>query len=88
MICQPCMEGNHFCCIGGDCACPDRIEDEQIEHCLRAVRNGDEKLAETVYNNLLHGGSSVTRMLVDGAGRDSVVLFVQQVLRVNRAINC
>ena len=24
----------------------------------------------TVYNSLLHSGSSVTRMLVDGAGRD------------------
>jgi hypothetical protein len=88
MICTPCMEGNHFGCTSGDCACPQRIEDEQIERCLRAVHNGDEKLAETVYNSLLHSGSSVTRMLVDGAGRDSVVLFVQQVLRVNRAINC
>ena len=88
MICTPCMEGNHFCCIGGDCSCPQRAEEKLIERCLRANRQCDEKLAETVYSNLLHGGSAVTRMLVDGAGRDAVISFVQQVHRVSRAINC
>jgi hypothetical protein len=64
------------------------VEDEQIEQSLRASRLGDEGLAETIYSNLLYGGSNVARMLTDGAGKDAVRLFVRQVLRAYKAVQC
>ena len=55
----------------------------------RMVNSGaDAAIAEMVYSTLLHGGSEVARMLTDGAGRDAVRLFVQQILRMYKAIRC
>jgi hypothetical protein len=59
-------------------------EDQQIERSLTATRQSDEGLAEMV----LYGGSDVTRMLTDGAGKEAVRLFVEQVLRTFKAVRC
>ena len=88
MICKPCRKGKHFSCTGGDCDCPDRKEDEQIERSLEATRQFDERLAETVYSTLIYGGSEVARMLTDKAGKEAVRLFVQQILRTYKAVQC
>lgn len=73
-------------CEEGDCECPRRAQDQQID---RLVNSGaDEGLAETIYSNLLYGGSPVARMLTDGAGKDNVKVFIQQVLRGYKAIKC
>ena len=89
MICDACKAGNHRRCEQGECECPDRLG-EKIEQELAKYVNasGDESLAETIYSNLLNGGSEVARMLTDGGGRPAVKLFIQQVVRANRAIRC
>jgi len=48
----------------------------------------DAMLAEMVYSNVLYSGSDVARILTNGAGKKAVVLFIQQVLRANRAVQC
>lgn len=48
----------------------------------------DDGVAETIFSNLLYGGGEVTRMLADGAGKPTVKLFIQQVLRAYKAIKC
>ena len=86
MICEECRLGNHRMCQEGQCECPRRAESLQID---RMVNSGaDAAIAEMVYSTLLHGGSEVARMLTDGAGRDAVRLFVQQILRMYKAIRC
>lgn len=55
---------------------------------FEANKQADEGLAETIYSSLLYGGSELARMLTEGAGKPAVTLFVQQVLRANRAIKC
>lgn len=89
MICDACKAGNHQSCERGECQCPDRL-DEKLDQELAAYVNasGDESLAETIYSNLLCGGSAVARMLTDGGGEPAVKLFVRQVLRANRAVRC
>ena len=88
MICKACRKGNHSSCTGGDCDCPDLLEEKQIKQSMTASRQSDAAFAETVYSTLLHGGSDVARMLTDGAGRDNVQLFVQQILRTYKAVQC
>jgi hypothetical protein len=88
MICEPCKRNDHRHCIEGGCDCPRRKEDQQIERSLTATRQSDEGLAEMVYSALLYGGSDVTRMLTDGAGKEAVRLFVEQVLRTFKAVRC
>jgi hypothetical protein len=87
-ICEPCRQGRHRQCEEGDCACPTRAEDEQIGRIFEANNQGEEGLAETIYSNLLYGGSEVAGILTEGAGKPAVKLFVRQVLRANRAIKC
>jgi hypothetical protein len=65
-----------------------RAKDEEVHRCVAATRQGDEELAETIYSTLLYGGSRVAWQLMDGAGKETVRLFVQQVLRANKAIKC
>jgi len=48
----------------------------------------DAALAEVIYSNVLYSGSDVARMLTDGAGKKAVLVFIQQVLRGNKAIQC
>lgn len=48
----------------------------------------DAMLAEMVYNNVLYSGSDVARMLTDGAGKKAVLVFIQQILRANKAVQC
>ena len=88
MTCKACKEGKHSSCTEAECDCPRRAEDEQIGSIFEANNQRDEMLAETIYSNLLFGGSEVARMLTEGAGKPAVKLFVRQVLRANRAINC
>lgn len=89
MICKACQEGRHGRCEHVECECPKEIE-AKLDRDLAAHVNalGDEGLAETIYANLLYGGSQVARMLTDGAGKPAVRLFIQQVLRANRALKC
>jgi hypothetical protein len=87
-ICLPCRAGRHADCESPECACPKRKEDEVIEQQLRAARFSDENLAETVCITLLNGGSEVARMLTDGAGKDAVRLYTQQILRTYKALQC
>jgi hypothetical protein len=88
MICENCRQGRHQMCEEGSCECPRRKEDEEIERSIAATRQGDEELAETIYSNLLYGGSEVARLLTDGAGKPAVTHFVRQGLRANKAIKC
>jgi hypothetical protein len=88
MICDPCKEGRHDDCKLADCDCPERREQELVERRLRAIRATDERLAGQVYTTLLYGGSDVARMLTEGAGRDAVCSFVQQVIGTLRSMRC
>lgn len=86
MICEPCKQGQHRMCEGNDCECPRRSEDQQID---RMTNSGaDDGLAETIFSNLLYGGSEVARLLTDGAGKPAVKVFIQQVLRAYKSIKC
>jgi len=87
MICRACREGRHGRCEHVECECPKEIE-EKLERDLAAHVNGqgDAGLAETIYDNLLYGGSQVARLLTEGAGKAAVRLFIQQVLRANRGL--
>lgn len=87
MICAPCKAGRHDDCTLADCDCPERREQEVVENRLRAIRATDERLAAQVYTTLLYGGSDVARMITDGAGRDAVCSFVQQIIGTLRALN-
>ena len=89
MICDACKAGDHRGCEQGECECSDRLDEKIGQEIAKFVNaSGDESLAETIYSNLLYGGSEVARMLTDGGGKAAVKLFVQQVLRANRAIRC
>lgn len=88
MICDPCKAGRHDDCTFGDCDCPERREQEAVERRLRAIQATDERIAGQVYTTLLYGGSDVARMLTEGAGRDAVRSFVQQVIGTLRSMNC
>jgi len=83
MTCDACRTGNHQGC-DGECDC--RLQDEQINRMVGSP--ADAMLAEMVYSNVLYSGSEVARSLTDGAGKQAVVLFVQQVLRANKASQC
>ena len=88
MICENCKQGRHKECESPECDCPRRKEEEEIDRSIAATRQGDEELAETIYSNLLYGGSEVARILTDGAGKPAVTHFVRQVLRASKAIKC
>jgi hypothetical protein len=60
----------------------------QIEQEIARETGGEVAMAETIYSNLLYGGSAAARILVDGAGKSVVKLFIQQVLRANKASRC
>ena len=83
MTCEACKTGNHNGCEG-ECDC--RQQDEEINRMTGST--ADAMLAEMVYSNVLYSGSEVARSLTDGAGKQAVVLFVQQVLRANKASQC
>ena len=75
-------------CEDGECDCPRRSEDEQMKQNLKAAGTVDSGLSEMVYSTLLYGGSPVARELTEGAGKDTVRLFVQQIIRTYKAIQC
>jgi len=83
MTCEACKTGNHQGCEG-ECEC--RQQDEQISKMTGS--KSDAALAEVIYSNVLYSGSDVARMLTDGAGKKAVLVFIQQVLRANKAIQC
>jgi hypothetical protein len=87
MICEACKAGMHDDCTLGRCECPSRIQQEAVERRLRAIRAVDERLAGQVFTTLLYSGSDVARMLTEGAGRDAVCSFVQQVIGTLRSMN-
>jgi hypothetical protein len=87
MICDACKVGMHDDCTLGACECPDRKAQEAVEQRLRAIRATDERLAGQVYTTLLYGGSEVTRMLTEGAGRAAVCSMIQQVIGTLRSLN-
>lgn len=87
-MCEPCKRGRHEDCTLTGCDCQERKEQEAVEQRLRAIGATDERLAGQVYSTLLYGGSDVARMLTDGVGRDSVHLFVQQIIGTLRSMNC
>lgn len=88
MVCDACKVGRHDDCTLGGCECPNRKEQESVERRLRAIRATDERLAGQVFTTLLYGGSDVARRLTEGAGRDAVCSFVQQVIGTLRSMNC
>jgi hypothetical protein len=83
MTCDACKSGNHEDCAG-ECDC--RQQDEQINQMIGS--KSDMMLAEMVYSNVLYSGSREARMLTDGAGKQALVVFIQQVLRAQKAIQC
>lgn len=85
MICKACRVGLHQACEQGECECGRR---DPVEEIIEASNRLDEALADTVYSALMMAGSEVARMVTDGAGKDAVRQFIQQVLRTHRAIRC
>jgi hypothetical protein len=83
MTCEACKNGNHQRCQG-ECDC--RRQDEQINSMVGS--KSDAALAEVIYSNVLYSGSEVARMLTDGAGKQTLIVFIQQVLRANKAVQC
>ena len=47
---------------------------------------GDEGIVETIFTNVLYSGSEVARMMVKGAGKENVKVFIRQVLRAYKAM--
>ena len=86
MICEACQKGNHDACTEGDCHCEERVKDLIEKEALRYQNMASAGIAETIYSNLLYGGSPVTRLLTDGAGKDNVKLFIKAVLFAHRAV--
>ena len=84
MICDPCQRGDHDSCEEGECQCADRL-DRQIERDVIGYQ-GDEGIVETIFSNVLYSGSAVARMIVKGAGKGNVRIFITQVLRAYRAM--
>ncbi|MCZ2153412.1 MAG: hypothetical protein LC114_05860 [Bryobacterales bacterium] len=88
MICDPCKTGQHDDCTLGDCDCPERKVQEEVEKRLRAIRGTDERLATKVCSTLLYGGSECARQLAEQNGRDAICLFTAQIIATIRAMNC
>jgi hypothetical protein len=87
MICRPCQENRHQDCEG-PCDCPRKKEEEAIDRELAAVNRQDAAYAETVLSHLQFLGSPLTRLIIDGAGRDQTRMFVAEVISVSKAIRC
>ena len=83
MTCEACRTGNHQGCEG-ECDC--RQQDEEISKMIGS--KSDAALAETIYCNVLYSGSREARMLTDGAGKQALVVFIQQILRAQKASLC
>ena len=83
MTCEACKTGNHQGCAG-ECDC--RRQDDEINRMVGS--KSDAALAGAIYSNVLYSGSEVARLLTDGAGKRAVVVFIQQVLRANKAVQC
>jgi hypothetical protein len=86
MICAACKDNNHDECSGGDCQCPDFLERKNTEAEVTAVSRADAMYAETVLANLQN--SSIARLIINGAGREQAKVFVHQILRTAKAMNC
>ncbi len=83
MTCEACKTGDHQGCEG---PCDCRQQDEEINRMVGS--KSDQMLAEMVYSNVLYSGSEVARILTNGAGKQTMIVFIKQVLRANKAIQC
>lgn len=88
MICGPCAAGSHEQCTLGECECHLRKEAEEVQMRIRSLRAVDERLADLVFKTVLQDGSIEARRLSDEAGRETVCLFVRQILLTLRTMNC
>jgi hypothetical protein len=88
MICGPCAAGLHEQCSLGECECRLRKDAEEVQLRVRSLRAVDERLADLVFKTVLQDGSKEARILSDEAGRDTVCLFVRQILLTLRTMNC
>jgi hypothetical protein len=85
MTCKPCVNGDHKTCEKGTCEC--HLLEQGIANEIAQQTNADVAMAEIVYSTLLYGGSKCAAMLTEGAGRDAVCLFVQQIITTYKAVN-
>jgi hypothetical protein len=83
MTCEACRTGNHQGCEG---PCDCRQQDEEINKMVGS--KSDLMFAEMIYSNIQYSGSEVCAMLTKGAGKQAVLVFVQQVLRASKAVQC
>jgi hypothetical protein len=67
--------------------CECHLLEEQIANEIAHQTSADAAMAETVYSTLLYSGSKCAAMLTEGAGRDAVCLFVQQIITTYKAVN-
>jgi hypothetical protein len=72
----------HRHCIEGNCACPNRREEQELEEVIS--RRSDDIRADMVYRALL-GVSPTCAMLTEAAGADKVREFIREVLNVDMA---
>lgn len=84
MTCKPCTNGNHDACEKGDCEC--HLVEQQIAKEIEQEVGRDVALAETVYSNLLYGGSKICGLFTANTSKTTVRVFVQQIIRTYKAL--
>jgi hypothetical protein len=86
-MCEACKKGDHQECDTANCDCTELKQERVLRAMLRRAETQDCGLAETVYSNILYGGSAVAREITDAVGPSATRLFVQQILRTYKAVN-
>lgn len=84
MTCKPCLDGQHSKCENNDCDC--HIVEQQIAEEIQQEVGRNVAMAETVYSNLLYGGSKICGLFTANTDRATVRVFVQQIIRTYKAL--
>lgn len=85
-VCQACLDDRHGDCELGPCACYQ--ERKSVEREIARINNADNVYAEMVLSHVQYGGSIIAKLILDNAGRAETRLFVNQILRTAKALNC
>jgi hypothetical protein len=88
MICKPCHEGRHRECVGPECDCADRQEEQALEQRLLATRQAGSAYTEVVLSTLQGSGSPIAKLFLENAGMEKTKAFVSEILATAKALRC
>jgi hypothetical protein len=84
-MCDACIKGNHNECIGAECDCPTRVEDEAVSKAMDAAMYQLDGVSDNVFRALMSRNSPLTQIFMNGAGTPQVRAFIREVVTTYRA---